>query len=150
MGRGTESPSQIRDELGRAMDGGVGIFRTREGMTATAQTVAELKARYAEVRVVDTCPVYNTDWATTVELGAMLDVAEATVHSALAREESRGSHQRLDGFGGRDDERFLRHSQAWFDPAGPPRLTYSPVTITTSPPASRTYGDAGRTTGGGR
>ena len=150
MGRGTEPPSQIRDELGRAMDGGVGIFRTREGMTATAQTVAELKARYAEVRVVDTCPVYNTDWATTVELGAMLDVAEATVHSALAREESRGSHQRLDGFGERDDERFLRHSQAWFDPAGPPRLTYAPVTITTSPPASRSYGDAGRTTGGGR
>jgi hypothetical protein len=97
MGRGTEPPAQIRRELGETMEAGAGIFRTQAGMAATAATIAGLKERYTQVRVVDTCPVYNTDWATTVELGAMLDVAEAMVISALGREESRGSHQRLDG-----------------------------------------------------
>jgi fumarate reductase flavoprotein subunit len=143
MGRGTEPPAQIRRELGETMEAGVGIFRTQEGMAATAATVAGLKERYTQVRVVDTCPVYNTDWATTVELGAMLDVAEAMVISALGREESRGSHQRLDGFGSRDDERYLSHTQAYFQSGAAPTLTYQPVTITTSRPAQRAYGAAG-------
>ena len=142
MGRGSEPQVAIREELGRAMDDGVGIFRTRAGMQRTAATVRDLKQRYADVRVADTCPVYNTDWAAAVELGAMLDVAEGLVASALAREESRGSHQRLDGFGERDDARFLTHTRAWWTPDGP-RLEHTPVTITTSPPATRAYGAAG-------
>lgn len=143
MGRGTESPAQIRTELGRAMDDGVGIFRTAEGMSATAAKIAELKERYTDVKVADTCPVYNTDWSSAVELGAMLDVAGAMVHSALQREESRGSHKRLDGFGERDDVKYLAHTQAWFAADGAPSITYQPVVITTSPPASRAYGAAG-------
>ncbi|WOF24404.1 fumarate reductase (quinol) flavoprotein subunit [Microbacterium betulae] len=143
MGRGSESQAEIRAELGRTMEDGVGIFRTAQGMAETAATIARLKERYADVRVVDTCPVYNTDWASAIELGAMLDVAETMVHSALRREESRGSHQRLDGFGERDDEAFLAHSVARFTPGGPPSIDYTPVTITTSPPGRRAYGDAG-------
>ncbi|WP_431836225.1 fumarate reductase (quinol) flavoprotein subunit [Cellulomonas sp. Y8] len=145
MGRGSEPQVEIREELGRAMDDGVGIFRTRAGMDRTAAVVHGLRERYADVRVVDTCPVYNTDWAGAVELGAMLDVAEALVASALAREESRGSHQRLDGFGERDDARFLAHTRAWWTPDGP-RLEHTPVTITTSPPGARAYGAAGAAT----
>jgi len=143
MGRGTEKPALIRAELGRTMDDGVGIFRTAEGMAATAAKVAELKERYADVQVVATCPVYNTDWAGVVELGAMLDVAQAMVHSAIGREESRGSHQRLDGFTERDDDRFLAHSRAWFRTEGAPTISYAPVVITTSQPARRAYGAAG-------
>lgn len=147
MGRGTEPPAQIRRELGETMEAGAGIFRSREAMATAAATIAGLKERYADVRVVDDCPVYNTDWSSTVELGAMLDVAESMVTSALGREESRGSHQRLDEFGSRDDERFLTHTQAHFRPDGAPTLTYQPVTITTSPPAVRAYGAAGKTAG---
>jgi fumarate reductase flavoprotein subunit len=147
MGRGTQKPAEIKAELGRAMDDGVGIFRTAEGMAATAKTIAGLKERYADVQVVDTCPVYNTDWASVVELGAMLDVAGAMVQSAIQREESRGSHKRLDGFGERDDEKFLVHSQAWHQPDGAPKITYQRVVITTSPPASRAYGAAGTAAG---
>ncbi|MGJ7441054.1 fumarate reductase (quinol) flavoprotein subunit [Aquipuribacter sp. MA13-6] len=145
MGRGTERPAAIRSELGRAMDDGVGIFRTAEGMAAAAATVTELRARYDDVQVVDTCPVFNTDWASVVELGAMLDVAESMVHAAMAREESRGAHMRLDHTQ-RDDERFLVHSRAWFRPVGAPVVTHAPVTITTSLPAARAYGAAGATT----
>jgi fumarate reductase flavoprotein subunit len=69
----------------------------------------------------------------------MLDVAEAIVHSALARRESRGSHQRSD-HPARDDEKFLRHSLAHRSEGGPPRIDYLPVTVTRWPPGRRVYG----------
>jgi len=45
----------------------------------------------------------------TQELRNLHTVGELIVNSALAREESRGAHYRLD-FPGRDDERYARHS----------------------------------------
>lgn len=144
MGRGTESQAQIRAELGRVMDDEVGIFRTGEGLERAAVKVAELKERYREVRVEDTCPVYNTDWAQAIELGALVDVAETMVHSALRRTESRGSHQRLDGYHARDDERFLAHTVATYQSGTAPLIDYQDVVITSSPPAARAYGDAGK------
>ena len=68
----------------------------------------------------------------------MLDVAEAIAHSALARTESRGSHQRSD-FPERNDEAFLKHSQA-FHTDGAPRIAYGDVSITRWPPGERVYG----------
>ena len=50
--------------------------------------------------------------AAAIELGYQLDVAQAMAHSALARKESRGAHQRLDGFEQRDDANFLKHTLA--------------------------------------
>ena len=66
------------------------------------------------------------------------------MHCALQRRESRGSHQRLDGFEARDDVNFLKHSLAHFagDDAAP-RIAYGPVRITHSPPGTRAYGAAG-------
>jgi fumarate reductase flavoprotein subunit len=64
-------------------------------------------------------------------------------HSGLARTESRGAHQRLDGFAERDDINFLRHSLAHYQGASAPTITYAPVTITKSPPGQRAYGALG-------
>ena len=71
------------------------------------------------------------------------EVAEAMAHSALQRRESRGSHQRLDGYEQRDDVNFLKHSLAFHTPDGTPRIDYGPVKITSSPPGQRAYGAAG-------
>lgn len=95
-GRGTEPPAAIRAELGRVLDADVGIFRDADGLRRALATVEELRERYADVHFADTSTVLNTDWAATVELGATLLVAHAAVAGALAREESRGAHQRLD------------------------------------------------------
>ena len=78
-----------------------------------------------------------------LELGFQLDVAQAMVHSALQRRESRGSHQRLDGFEQRDDGNFLRHSLASYAADGAPRISYGAVRITSSAPGTRAYGAAG-------
>ena len=73
----------------------------------------------------------------------MLELAEAMAHAALARRESRGAHQRLDGFSTRDDDHFLVHSLALHGGDGPPLIRHEPVHITTSPPRTREYGGAG-------
>ena len=68
----------------------------------------------------------------------MLDVAEAIAHSALARTESRGSHQRTD-HPERNDDAFLKHSLAFHNDTAP-QIDYKDVSITQWPPAERVYG----------
>ena len=111
--------------------------------SATCDKLAELKQRYKSVQLDDHSKGWNTEWLLGIELGYLLDVAQAMAHSALQRQESRGSHQRLDGFEERDDVNFLKHSLAYFNGDGAPRIAYGPVKITSSPPGTRAYGAAG-------
>jgi fumarate reductase flavoprotein subunit len=112
-------------------------------MQATCDKLAELKERYQRVQVDDHSKGWNTDWLLAIELGYLLDVAQAMAHSALNRKESRGSHQRLDGYEQRDDANFLRHSLAHYAGQDAPRIDYGPVKITSSQPGTRAYGAAG-------
>lgn len=137
---GTENPADIRNEMGDAMESGVGIYRTAETMQNTIDKLKELKERYKRVRVADKSSVFNTDWLYTIELGFLLDVAESIAHSAIQRKESRGSHQRIDGYEERDDVNYLKHSLAFHTPDGAPTIQYSDVKITKSQPAKRVYG----------
>ena len=139
--QGNESWAKIRDEMGESMEEGCGIYRTPELMQKTVDKLAELQERFKRVRITDTSSVFNTDILYTLELGHGLNVAECMAHSALARKESRGAHQRLDeGSTERDDVNFLKHTLAWRDADGTTRLEYSDVNITTLPPAKRVYG----------
>lgn len=136
---GTEKPAALRNELGEMMEAEIGIYRSAENCERAIKKIQELKERYQNVQVSDHSAVFNTDWLTTIELGFMIDVAEAMIYSAAARTESRGSHQRLD-YPERDDEQFLKHTLAYYQADDKPRLDYSPVTITKSQPAKRVYG----------
>jgi len=120
------------------MEEHAGIYRTGEGLAAACAKLADLRRRYRAVELHDKTNVYNTDLLQALELGSMLDCAEAVVQSALARKESRGAHQRLD-FVERDDRNFLRHSLATYDAGGPPRIGYRDVVITKSQPGVRDY-----------
>ncbi|MEO5671123.1 MAG: fumarate reductase (quinol) flavoprotein subunit [Ramlibacter sp.] len=140
---GKERIATIRKEMAQSMEDGCGIYRTAQAMQATCDKLAELKQRYANVQVDDHSKGWNTEWLTAVELGYLLDVAQAMAHSALNRRESRGSHQRLDGFEARDDASYLKHSLAYFNGRDAPRIDYGPVKITSSQPATRAYGAAG-------
>jgi fumarate reductase flavoprotein subunit len=140
---GTERLAVLRNEMARSMESGCGIYRTGTDMQATCDKIDELKARYANLQVDDHSKVWNTEWLLAIELGYLLDVAQAMVYSALHRKESRGSHQRLDGFEQRDDVNFLKHSLAIFSGANAPRISLSDVKITKSRPGTRAYGAAG-------
>jgi len=101
-GEGTEKIATIRQEMQNTMEQGAGIFRNEEDLKKTCETIRELKERYQNVGLDDQSSVYNTEITTALELGYTLDVAETLAHSALLREESRGSHSRSD-FEKRDD-----------------------------------------------
>jgi len=140
---GTEKMADIRQEMGDCMEQGVGIYRTKASMQQTIDKLAQLKERYQKIKIEDKSSVFNTEFLYAIELGYLLDSAQAMAHSAILREESRGSHQRIDGFETRDDQRFLKHSLAYYQPGKAPKIAYSQVTITKSQPAIRAYGAAG-------
>ena len=137
-GKGTETIASIRVDLNRALEQGAGIYRTEESLQTACDQVKELKERYKSVELADHSLTFNTELIAVLELGSLLDVAEAVTHSALQRRESRGSHQRSD-HAERDDEQFLKHSLA-YQTDGNPRIEYSDVSITRWPPGDRVYG----------
>jgi fumarate reductase flavoprotein subunit len=140
---GTERIADLRKEMAETMEQGCGIYRMHDTMQATCDKLAELKQRFKNLRIEDKSSVWNCDWMLGIELGYQLDVAEAMAHSAVNRKESRGAHQRLDGFEARDDANFLKHSDAVYQGNDAPRIDYGAVKITTSQPAVRAYGAAG-------
>ena len=142
---GTEKMADIRQAMGDCMEQGVGIYRTQASMQQTIDTLAQLKQRYKHIKITDKSSVFNTEFLYAIELGYLLDTAEAIAHSALLRQESRGSHQRFDDFKQRDDINFLKHSLAYYQPDKAPVIKYAAVKITTSQPAERVYGAASET-----
>ena len=121
------------------MEEGAGIYRTEASLASSAEKIQELQERVAKVAVSDSSLTFNTELTAAIELSYMLDGAEAIIHSAINRTESRGSHQRTD-HPDRDDENFLKHSLAYREQGGPPRMEYHPVVITRWPPGERVYG----------
>ncbi len=147
---GHDRIATLRDEMGATMEQGMGIFRSAEGMQETCDKLAQLKDRYRRLHIDDRSRSFNTEWLSAIELGFSLDVAEAMAQSAAQRKESRGAHRRLDQFGERDDEQYLKHTLVFYQADGPPRLDHESVNITRLPPAKRLYGDEAKQAEAGR
>jgi fumarate reductase flavoprotein subunit len=136
---GKERIAALRAEMHQAMEQGAGIYRTEKALAESVDKLKALQARLPHLALADHSHTFNTERTAALELSYMLDVAQAIVHSALERRESRGSHQRTD-HPQRDDGRFLAHALAYRGPDGAPRIEYRPVTITRWPPGQRVYG----------
>jgi fumarate reductase flavoprotein subunit len=135
--KGGEKLSHIRREMQLAMERGCGVYRDQAAMQQAVAELAPLKGRYADLALEDTSQVFNTELLQGLELGNMLDVAEAIAVAAAARRESRGAHACRD-FPKRNDREFLHHSMVFFTPSGP-RLEKKAVTITRFQPEERKY-----------
>jgi succinate dehydrogenase / fumarate reductase flavoprotein subunit len=135
---GTERVSQIRKEMQETMDMNAQVYRNEETLSKALSDVRALKERYKNVAIQDKGQRYNTDLLEAVELGFLLDLAEALAYCALNRKESRGGHARED-YPNRDDANFLAHSMLYKQADGSLRLDSKPVTITRYPPMERKY-----------
>ena len=136
---GPERIAPLREEMQKTLEESAGIYRTGARLQEAAGRLRQLQERFRRVSLDDRSLTFNTELLAALELGFMLDVAETIVASALARPESRGSHQRTD-HPARDDKNFLSHSLASRAADGAPRIQYLPVTITRWPPGKRVYG----------
>ena len=137
---GREHIAAIRDEMQKAIENGAGIYRTGTSLGDAAARLRQLQQRYTNTVLDDRGLTFNTELIAAMELGFMLDVAEAIVRCALHRTESRGAHQRTD-FPKRDDEKFLVHSLVHRNEDGSSRVEHLPVKITRWPPGERVYGE---------
>ncbi|MDH4361196.1 MAG: FAD-binding protein, partial [Nitrospirota bacterium] len=133
-----ERAATLRLEMGTTMNRYLSVFRAQEGMETAALRLLDLKARWPGITIQDKGQVFNTGLVAALELGFMLDCAEAIIMGALTREESRGAHFRTD-FLNRDDEQWLKHVLLYHTADGPPRVEYLPVTITQWEPQVRVY-----------
>ncbi|MEW5872014.1 MAG: FAD-dependent oxidoreductase [Chloroflexota bacterium] len=136
-GQGNENAFEIANEMKSVMFDHVGVFRTEAGMQQALDKVRELRGRLRHVRKPDMGKVFNTELLNIWELGNLLELADVTTASALARTESRGAHARED-YPKRDDANWLKHTLAWMED-GKIRLGYKPVVVTKYKPKERVY-----------
>lgn len=135
-----ESVDGLRRELQQVMEDHCGVFRTEEVLSQGLDKVLALQQRLQHAVLRDHSRVFNTARIEALELENLMELALATVTSALGRTESRGAHSRVD-YPRRDDERWLRHTL--YFRAGR-RLDYKPVrmkplTVDSFPPQERSY-----------
>ena len=90
-----ENPYTIHMELQEMLQSLVGIFRTAEDLSRALGELEKFKARAALMRV-EGSRLFNPGWHLSRDLQCMLIVAQAVATSALARQESRGAHSRID------------------------------------------------------
>jgi succinate dehydrogenase / fumarate reductase flavoprotein subunit len=128
----------IKDELGDAMNKYCAVFRDGDGLSKAHEIVRRLKEEAPKASIDDRGTVFNQDVIGAIELGYMLDCAEAMVVAAQERKESRGAQFRTD-FPERNDAEWLKHIDITANGDDVPRVSYSPVTITKWQPEERRY-----------
>ncbi len=136
--QGSVRQHELRGRMQKLMTANVGVFRTEELISKARQELAQLReSYYHDLTIDDKGSMFNTDLLEAWELGSLLQLAEVTAVSALARQESRGAHAR-DDFPKRDDENWLKHSLCYFED-GSYRLDYKPVQLGRYQPKERVY-----------
>ncbi|OFS24557.1 succinate dehydrogenase flavoprotein subunit [Brevibacterium sp. HMSC07C04] len=142
--KGTELVGDIRAELQEIMDANVQVFRTDETLREAIDVIEKLRERYKNIGIHDRGKRYNLDLLEAIELGFLLQLAEAVAVAALHRKESRGGHFRED-FPDRDDANFMHHTMTYLDPNSTAegitgmRLETKPVIVTRYEPMERKY-----------
>ena len=129
--------ASVRLDMGQSMNNNLAVFRNQTDMEETLRDLTVLVDRYKSVPVDNKGRVFNTDLVFALELGYMLDCAEAIAVSAVDRKDSRGAQSRSD-YPDRDDENWMKHVVVTKGEVGPD-ISYLPVTFTRWTPEERKY-----------
>lgn len=123
---GQEIMADIRRDLQSTMFVNSGVFRTPDKLAQQLGVIQDLRERFGRISLDDKSRRYNTELIEVLELAHLLEFSECIVAGALAREESRGAHARRD-FPKRDDANWMKHTLAYRQANGRPRLDYKAV-----------------------
>ena len=135
-----ENIAKVREDMAVGMTKGIGVWRDQKSMEGALENLTTIKNRLLNVSVEDKGKFFNTNLMFALELEFMVDNAEAIIHGALTRKESRGAHFRTD-MPDRDDKNWLKHTLVFHDVnhENNVRIETSPVTITKWKPVERVY-----------
>jgi succinate dehydrogenase / fumarate reductase flavoprotein subunit len=136
-GGGGPHGERIRSDMRTVMTAKVGVYRNERDMASAAETLAQLRQQYREIRIQDQGGAFNTDLLEALELRNCLDIALLTAESARNRTETRGAHSRED-YPERDDGHWLKHSLAYLE-GDKVRMELMDVDTSTWTPKARTY-----------
>lgn len=115
----------------------VGLFRTKNQLEKALEEIRQIREEYGRASVSGISLRYSQVLVNMMEFGFMLDLTEVITLGALRREETRGSHYRLD-FPERNDRDWLKHTLVALRD-GQPEVSYRPVRITRYQPEERKY-----------
>jgi succinate dehydrogenase / fumarate reductase, flavoprotein subunit len=134
---GGVSYSQIRDEMRQLCVDKIGLFRQEKDLAEAVSRLGELREQYRHVCCRTPLGSFNYELLHVVELESLLALSEIIARGALARQESRGSHFRLD-YPVRNDSQWLKHTVATLD-GGQIAISYKEVDVSRYEPKERIY-----------
>jgi len=134
---GSENPYRLHAELGETMWNNCGIWRTQRDLLAAREKLNELAARARKCDLIDDSGWTNQAVPFTRALTNMIEQAKAIVGGAIARDESRGAHFKMDT-PDRDDSKWLRTTLAEWTP-GDPKFEFEPIDARYIAPRARKY-----------
>jgi succinate dehydrogenase / fumarate reductase flavoprotein subunit len=134
---GGKMAHHLLNDLKIVMSDRVGIFRTKKHLEEAVEAIRGIREDYARAFVSGKCLRYSQAIVNLIEFGYMADITEVIALGALLREETRGSHYRLD-FPKRDDAGWLKHTLISLKD-GRPDVSYRGVQITKYQPQERKY-----------
>ncbi len=133
-----EPTVKVRSDLQQTMMDNVSVFRNEETLGDALGDLKELRERAKHVVVRDKGKRFNTDLMDAVEIGFMVDYAQAIAACAKYRTESRGAHSRED-YQERNDDDWLRHTLYYADGEGNYEFADKKVVINRFEPKERKY-----------
>lgn len=127
----------LMDDMTQTMFHKFGIFRDKETMQEGFLEIKQMQEKIPQVSINNKDRAVNQALIRFFELEGMLQLAEVVAVSALAREESRGSHTRTD-YPLRDDANFLKHTLIVLK-GEKMDISYKPVKLGMFEPEERVY-----------
>lgn len=138
---GKENVYKVRAQMQEALMTGCFVFRNEKDLEACIQTLQEVYERSGKIGLVSSGLGASPELAAALKLRGQVRLALCIAAGALARKESRGSHNRED-YPARDDRNWLSRTLAyWPEGADMPVLKYEDATPHFEiPPGDRGYG----------
>jgi len=135
-----ERVAEVGADMRRLMQHHCGVFRFPDLLMEGVKKMKEVAERACRTEIQDKSSTFNTARVEALELDNLVETAVASLVSAEARKESRGSHDRAD-YHQRDDANWLKHT-LWHRAGN--RLEYKPVhskplTVQAFEPKARVY-----------